>query len=46
VVGPAHGKVKENLARGIRHKAEHNERVRFQSPEEEKHLRAAIAEKF
>lgn len=38
------GKVKENQARLVQHKTEHNERVRFLSLEEEKELRAAIRE--
>ena len=39
------GKAKENIARMVQHRTEHNERVRFLSPEEEKRLRVAILEK-
>jgi len=39
------GKVKENPARLVSRKTEHNERVRFLAVEEEKKLRAAILEK-
>lgn len=38
------GKAKENPARLVRHKTEHNERVRFLSVEEEKKLRKTIRE--
>jgi integrase len=40
------GKVKENPARLIPHKVEHNERTRILSVEEEKKLRPVILEKF
>ena len=40
------GKVKENPARLVQHKAENNGRVRFLSAEEEENLRKAIREKF
>jgi len=39
-------KVKENPARLVRHKTEHNGRTRFLAVKEEKELRAAILEKF
>lgn len=38
------GKVTDNPARRVSHKLEHNERVRFLSPVEEKKLRAVIRE--
>lgn len=37
--------MKENPARLVSHKTEHNERVRFLTPEEERKLRGAIFEK-
>jgi integrase len=40
------GKIKENPARLVQHKAENNGRVRFLTPTEEKNLRMAIREKF
>jgi integrase len=40
------GKVKENPARVVRHRAENNGRIRFLSREEEARLRAAIRELF
>ncbi|HYL46546.1 MAG TPA: site-specific integrase [Candidatus Limnocylindrales bacterium] len=40
------GKVKENPARLVQHKAENNGRVRFLSREEEENLRKVIREKF
>jgi integrase len=39
------GKVSDNPVRLVPHKAEHNERVRFLSPAEEKKIRKAIIEK-
>ncbi len=40
------GKLTENPARLVAHKTEHNERVRFLSPDEEKKLRAVILERY
>jgi len=40
------GRLKENLARRIKHKTEHNERARFLSVDEEKRLRATITANF
>ncbi len=40
------GRVKENPARLVQHKAENNGRVRFLTPKEEENLRKVIREKF
>jgi site-specific recombinase XerD len=41
-LGILHSKVRENPARGLKRKAENNERVRFLRPDEEKNLRIAL----
>jgi integrase len=45
-LGIRNGKAKDNLARLIRHKTEHNERTRILAAEEEKKLRPMILEKY